>query len=183
MQRNNETKTIGSLIEASVFADNLKKDKMQEVIKQSTVFSFWSDIAGKKFKDLSIPYLIKGSNLYVAVKSPVILQELSLNKKLLINKVNSYSLPLGIKIVNIVFDYKKFDEINFSKMDNLIEDRPLWYSNCELEKVNLDKDFEQKILNSISKIKFLDASQKQKLAKKIFLTYKAKILGKINIYE
>ncbi len=179
MYKNNDIQTIGSLVESSIFAKGLDNDKMRSVIKHSTIFSFWSDIAGRKFENLSVPYAIKAGVLYVAVKSPVISQELLLNKKLLINKLNSYSLPLGIEIKDILFNYKKFDEFSSVKTDEFVEDKPVWFDEDELNKISLDTACEKEILASISKISFLNDLQKQNLIKKIILIKKAQKAQKI----
>lgn len=175
MQRNNEIKTIGSLIDSSVFACGLSSDKMKNIVKQSTIFSFWSEIVGKKFEKISVPYRITAEVLYVAVKSPVVSQELSLNKKLIIMKINSYSMPLGISISDVVFNYKKFDEVSSVNMSHLPDDKIVWYNNLDLDKILIDKEFEKEICDVISKIGFLTDNQKNNLMRKILFLQKAKI--------
>ena len=110
MKKNNKTVSISDLINSTVFGDIVKEDKMSFVIKQTTVFSFWEDIVGKKFVKYTKPYVIKSSKIFVSVKSPVIIQELNLYKTKLLKKINSYSIPLGIEIKDIVFDYKNFED-------------------------------------------------------------------------
>ncbi len=184
MQRNNETKTIGSLIDSSVFASGFNSDRIKAIVKYSTIFSFWSEIVGKKFEKISVPYLIKAEVLYVAVKSPVVSQELSLNKKLIMTKINSYSMPLGITINDIVYNYKKFDEVSSQDSTVLTDNELIWYNNIELDKILIDKNFEKEIFDAISKIRFLTDTQKNNFARKILLLQKAKIakmLGKSHI--
>ena len=49
MKKNNETTSIGDLLNSTVFGEIAKSDKMNLIIKQSTLFSFWEDIVGIKF--------------------------------------------------------------------------------------------------------------------------------------
>ena len=177
MQKNNETLPIGLLIKSSVFAQSLNDTKLQSVIKHSTIFSFWGEIAGKKFEKISIPYLIKGSVFYVSARSPVIIQELSLYKDILIKKINSYSMPLGIEIKKISFSYKNYDEIVANNIpQNYPEDETVWYNQNDLDKVELELD--KKISAAINNIKFLSDEQKKELIYKINSNYKAQYLRK-----
>ena len=181
MLKNNETLPIGSLIDSSVFAQSLKSGRFQILIKHSTIFSFWGDIVGRKFEKYTIPYAIKNSVLYVSAKSPVVVQELSLNKKVLIKKTNTYSMPLGIKVKDIVFNYKNFETLSSkASEENYVEDSLIWYKDDELKNHQIDNDIVGEIEKSVHKINFLNEEQKQKLIQKIVLNQKAKMLRKID---
>ena len=106
MRQINDTSSIGDLIDTSVFCAK-KNSKINHVVKQSTIFSFWKNVVGQKFVKFTKPYNIKYSKLYVSAKSPVVVQELSLYKAKLIEKINSYSKPLGIEIKDIIFIQRK----------------------------------------------------------------------------
>ena len=174
MKKINETKSISELLNTFTFGDNLSKGKsFSDTIKQSTLFSFWSDIAGAKLSQYTKPDKVKYQKLYVSAKSPVIIQELNLNKQQILSKLNSYSNALGIKIKDIVFDYKKYSENKNEEFppDNL----PEFFKNEALDEIEVDKAFEENIKNSIDKINFLSKEQKEKLTSEIIKTKKAEI--------
>ena len=168
--RENATLELGSLINKIVFAAN--DGRKDDFIKHMTIFSCWKDIVGNRFSCFSKPYSIKYSKLYVSAKSPVIVQELSLLKKKLIEKVNMYSKPLGIEIKDIIFDYKKFE---VEKKEELIGDEAEYFSENELTDIKIDSSFEENITKNIDKLSFLTEKQKNNLKKQIINTQKAKI--------
>ena len=177
MKKINETSTIGSLIENSVFAQALGGEKMRSVVKHSTIFSFWEEVVGKKFFKFTKPYAIKYSTLYVSAKSPIIAQELTLYQKTLIKKINSYSMPLGVEIKKIVFNYKNFDDMTAKKpFDAQIEDKPVWINDEQLLNVEVDNGSIEEIKKNIEKIRLLNDEQKKTLIKKIIQNQKAKTL-------
>ena len=172
MRQINDTSSIGDLINSSVFGE--KKDrKINYVVKQSTIFSFWANVVGQKFTNFTKPYNIKYSKLYVSVKSPVIVQELSLYKSKLIEKINSYSKPLGIEIKDIIFNYKNFSATQ-TITEKGIEDKPIEIDKSRIEEVVVDSAIEEKIKAKIDKLKFLNEKQKENFIKKILSTYQVK---------
>lgn len=175
MRKDNKTSTISELLNSKTFKDIMKGDKLAFVMKQSTVFSFWNNIVGSKFVNLTKPYSIKYSKLYVSTKSPVVAQELSLYKNKIIRNINSYSMPLGIEIKDIVFNYKNFT-IQAPNAAKTKEDKPEWINNSDLSDIVLDENVERKIKENIDKIKFLNEGQKEKFIEKILTTYKARHL-------
>ena len=58
MKQNNETKSISELLNDSIF-NQTSQNKLNSVIKQSTIFSFWDNIVGAKFSKFTKPYSIK----------------------------------------------------------------------------------------------------------------------------
>lgn len=168
--RENATLGLGKLINKIVFAAN--NGRKDDFIKHMTIFSCWKDIVGKRFCEFSRPYSIKYSKLYVSAKSPVIVQELSLLKKKLIEKANMYSKPLGIEIKDIVFDYKKFE---IEKKDEIIGVEAQYFSTDSLKDIKIDSSFEKSIEESLNKLSFLDEKRKNNLKNQIINTQKAKI--------
>ena len=137
MKRFNKTATLKDLLEESVFNSSISKNKMNNVIKHSTIFSFWNSVVGLKFSNHTKPYAIKANKLYVSTKSPVVAQELSLYKLKLLNKINSYSKPLGIEINDIIFNYKNYNS-SVPETLNQKEDIPVELKEKEIDNVNLD---------------------------------------------
>lgn len=167
------TKSIGELISLSTFCEKINSKDITKVAKYSTIFSFWAEIVGKKFESISRPYSIKGAKLFVMAKSPVVIQELTLFKTALLKKINSYSLPLGIEIKDIVFDYKNFDKKDDTSSSDFIEDKPETITEQELLSIKTDSELVEKTKDSIEKLKFLPADKKEELLNKILLSYKA----------
>lgn len=175
MKKDNKTQTLAQLLNSEAFSKVMGKNKLNSIVKHSTVFSFWTNVVGAKFANITKPYAIKAKKLHVSAKSPVIIQELSLYKNKILNKLNSYSKPLGIEIDDIIFNYKNY---NISTPQTLSEkeDKPIWFKGEELEGIELDTQTKEKIAQNIEKIKFLNNNQKQNLITKIITNEKAKIM-------
>lgn len=173
--RTNKTNSISALLHSSAFGGMMSENKLNFVVKQSTIFSFWDSIVGSKFSKFTKPYSIKANKLYVSAKSPVVAQELSLYKTKILNKVNSYSKALGLEIKDIIFNYKNYTSTNPIK-SNAVEDKPVVIEKSTLNDIELAKENKEQIQKSIDKINFLDENQKQKLADKIAENQKARII-------
>jgi len=180
MKKINETQTIGELLNTSAFKEALGSADFERTLsslaKHSTVFSFWGDIVGKKFVPFTKPLSIKNKKLYITAKSPIIIQELTLFKDKLLKKINSYSMPLGIEIKDIVFSYKNYKEE--APVSNEIEDKPEEIQETEFDNIVLDEKTKEQLKSHISKIAFLSDEQKDKLLNKIILSQKAKLIRK-----
>lgn len=177
MKRDSKTQTLSELIHSSVFSQRDAKNKINSVIKHSTIFSFWENIVGAKFSKFTKPYSIKYNKLYVSAKSPIIVQELNLYKRNILNKVNSYSRPLGIEITDIIFNYKNYCAQNPIQQKG-VEDTPVWFEKKELQQVELDEEKKEAFSKNISKINFLSDEQKERLTEKILENEQAKVLQK-----
>lgn len=176
MKKYNPTTHIGELISKTAFGDMMKGNKMGAVIKHSTIFSFWNNIVGAKFSKFTKPYSIKYNKLYVSAKSPIIVQELSLYKAKILRNVNSYSMPLGIEITDIVFNYKNYCITTPETLSNQVEDKPVEITKEQLQTVSIDNSLQEQIKKNVDRIKFLNDEQKKNFADKIASTYKAKNL-------
>ena len=173
MKKHNPTTHIGELISKTTFGDMIKGSKVGQIIKHSTIFSFWNNIVGAKFANYTKPYSIKFNKLYVSAKSPVIVQELSLYKAKIIRNINSYSMPLGIEIKDVVFSYKNF-AVSTPETLKGVEDKPIQLTKSQIDTSKIDKEVEEGIKKNIDKIKFLNEEQKENFSNKIITTYKAK---------
>ena len=176
MKKHNPTTHIGELISKTAFGDMMKGNKMGAIIKHSTIFSFWDNIVGAKFAKFTKPYSIKYNKIYVSAKSPVVVQELNLYKAKILRNINSYAMPLGIEIKDIIFNYKNYSMDTPETLSNQVEDKPVQLSNSEVQSVEISSEVEDKIKANVEKIKFLNDEQKEKFASKIVSTYKVKNL-------
>ena len=176
MKKNNPTTQIGELLNKTAFGESIKGQKFGQIIKQSTIFSFWNNIVGAKFAKYTKPYAIKFQKLYVSAKSPVLVQELSLYKAKIIKNINSYSMPLGIEIKDIIFSYKNYAASIPETLSDYKEDKPVEITQNQLNELELDENIKEKLKTNIDKIKFLNDEQKDNFSKKIIDTYKAKLI-------
>ena len=163
MKKHNPTTHIGELISKTAFGDMMKGNKMGAIIKHSTIFSFWDSIVGAKFAKFTKPYSIKYNKIYVSAKSPVIVQELGLYKTKILRNINSYSMPLGLEIKDIIFSYKNYAADVPETLSNQVEDKPVQLSKQEIQSVQISSDVEDKIKSNVEKIKFLNDEQKELL--------------------
>ena len=155
-----------------------EKNACSNSIKKATAFGFWKNVCGPKFAKFSLPYDIKGNTLFVAVKSPQVMQELIFYKKELISKLSDYFLPLNIKIDEIRYDYKIWNKTvsnHFFKGDESL----FYYSSEDVKSVELNK-FEKeevlKVTNTISNTSCLNNGLKEKYVNNIINSIKAKKL-------
>ncbi len=177
MKRENKTQSIAQMFKSDVFCKLMGQNKLNSVLKHSAIFSFWSAAVGSKFACVTKPYAIKGARLYVSAKSSVISQELSLYKSKILNKLNSYSKPLGIELNDIIYNYKNYS-VSVPKMSENIGNLPHMLSIDDLDNIEISQDFKNSIAEKVKKIEFLNQTQKENLISKIITNEKAKIIQK-----
>ncbi len=91
---------IGSMMDNP----NLKK-----AITRTNLFKFWDSILPEKFKGKSRPFgMFPGGTMTVACQNPVVAQELSLHKIMLIKKFEPYAKSLKLRVIDLKFDPKKW---------------------------------------------------------------------------
>lgn len=160
--------SISDILNKDLFGSN-----KSAAIKYSTIFSFWGQIAGRKFLNSSKPVQIKGNKVFVTCENPYVLQELLMYKKVLLSKLKPYCEPLGVKIEDIVFDYKNWQNYTQSAVP---DDFPDFYDDEKLSGVAIEySEFEQAFLN-IDKSPYLNEEQKVKFKNRIIKLQKAKKL-------
>ena len=64
MKKNNPTSQIGELLNKTTFGEMIKENKVGQIMKHSTIFSFWNNVVGAKFSKFTKPYAIKFNKLY-----------------------------------------------------------------------------------------------------------------------
>ena len=96
--------TTGDII--SLMMDN---PQFKKALTRTNLYKFWDGILPEKFKGKSKPFgMLPGGVMSVACKNPVIAQELSLHKIMLIKKFEPYAKSLKIRITDLRFDPKKW---------------------------------------------------------------------------
>ena len=78
-------------------------------ITKMNLFKFWEGILPEKFKGKSRPYgMLPGGTMIVGCQNPVVAQEMSLHKIMLIKKFEPYAKTLNLRVVDLKFDPKKW---------------------------------------------------------------------------
>lgn len=165
----NEPLLISDILNNGLFNSN----KAKIALKCVTIFSFWGQIAGKKFEQSSKPYAIKGMKLYVSCENPYVMQELIMYKKILLQKLIPYTRPLEIVINDIVFDYKSWNE---HKKVPLPDDFPDFYTDERLLNIDICEDDFKNVFINIDNSEYLNDEQKRKFKERIIKLQKAKRL-------
>lgn len=89
-----------------------QKKEIKKAITRNNLYKFWSKVAGEKFAKNSRPYsMIKGNIMVIACKTPTVAQELMLHKTQLLVKFKPYVESLHIKLSDLKFDSKKWEEL------------------------------------------------------------------------
>lgn len=95
---------IDTVIESMMDNPQLKK-----AVARTNLISFWDKILPEKFKKRSRPYsMLPGGIMVIACENPVIAQELSLYKVILMKKFEPYLKSLKLKVSDLKFDPKKW---------------------------------------------------------------------------
>ena len=84
--------------------------QLKKAITRTTLYKFWDEILPQKFKGKSKPYgMLPGGTMTIACANPVIAQELSLHKIILLKKFEPYAKTLNLRVTDIKFDPKKWN--------------------------------------------------------------------------
>lgn len=99
-----------------IIGSMMSNPQLKKAITRTNMYKFWENILPDKFKNKSKPYsMLPGGIMIVACTNPVVAQELSLYKVMLIQKFSPYMKSLNIRVNDIKFDPKKWinnDTIN-----------------------------------------------------------------------
>ena len=83
---------------------------LKKAITKTNLYNFWDKILPEKFRGKSRPYsMISGYVMVIACKNPVVAQELSLYKIILLKKFEPYLKSLKMKVNDLKFDPKKWE--------------------------------------------------------------------------
>lgn len=91
----------------------LKQKEFKKAMTRTNLAKFWKSVAGEKFAQKSRPWGMLGSNtMIIACENAIVAQELLLNKSKLLEKFTPYTKSLKIKVEDLRFDAKKWNERN-----------------------------------------------------------------------
>ena len=93
----------------SVIQSMMDNPQLKKAVARTTLINFWDKILPQKFKGKSRPYsMLPGSIMVIACENPVVAQELSLYKIILMKKFEPYLKSLKLKVKDLKFDPKKW---------------------------------------------------------------------------
>lgn len=76
------------VILARLLDDMIRRKNWSKKIKQHTVFDLWPEVVGKDIAQRTYPYIIRGSILWIRVSDSVWMQQLHLQKPLILEQIN-----------------------------------------------------------------------------------------------
>ena len=92
-----------------VISSMMDNPMFKKGITKMNLFKFWESILPEKFKGKSRPYgMLPGGIMTVACQNPVVAQEMSLHKIMLIKKFEPFAKTLNMRVVDLKFDPKKW---------------------------------------------------------------------------
>ena len=93
----------------SIIADMMENPMLKKAVTRTNLYSFWDKILPQKFKNKSRPYsMLPNRVMVIACENPVVAQELSLYKVMLLAKFTPYLKTLNITVNDLKFDPKKW---------------------------------------------------------------------------
>lgn len=96
-----------------IISSMMDSPEFKKAITRTNLYNFWESILPEKFKQKSRPYgMLPGGVMSVACQNPVVAQELSLHKIILLKKFEPYAKSLNIRVVDLKFDPKKWTPEN-----------------------------------------------------------------------
>lgn len=93
----------------SVIDSMMDNPQLKKAVARTTLFNFWEKILPDKFKGKSRPFsMLPKGVMVIACENPVVAQELSLYKVILMKKFEPYLKTLQMKVCDLKFDPKKW---------------------------------------------------------------------------
>lgn len=89
----------------SILKENLKNLKLSDSIRVYPIWKKWKEVVGETIASKTHPDYISGKTLTVSVSHPVWMNELQMQKRTLLSKINS--LKLDFELEDIRFRLKK----------------------------------------------------------------------------
>lgn len=93
----------------SIIASMMDNPQLKKAVARTNLFNFWEKILPEKFKSKSRPHsMMPGGIMVIACQNPVVAQELSFQKIILLKKFEPYLKTLQMKVNDLRFDPKKW---------------------------------------------------------------------------
>jgi hypothetical protein len=95
-----------------VIGSMMDNPNLKKAITRTNMYKFWDSILPEKFKGKSKPFsMLPGGVMTIACQNPVVAQELNLNKIMLIKKFEPYAKSLKMRVVDMRFDFRKWEAV------------------------------------------------------------------------
>jgi len=93
--------TLEQFVKSSNLAGKLKKHNLSKV---------WGQVVGKRFESRSYPATLSNKILRVACENAQITSELTLSKRMIMQKLHPLAEAIGLDIQDIMFSHKIWNE-------------------------------------------------------------------------
>ena len=94
----------------SIIGTMMDNPQFKKAVARTNLFNMWDKILPEKFRQKSRPYsMLPGGVMVIACENPVVAQELSLRKILLLQKIQPYLNAMHMKAADLKFDPKKWE--------------------------------------------------------------------------
>ena len=95
---------------SDIIGSMMDNPQLKKALTRTNLYTFWDNILPEKFKGKSKPDGMRpGGVMSVACQNPVVAQELSLHKIMLIKKFEPYAKSLNLRVMDLRFDPKKWE--------------------------------------------------------------------------
>ena len=95
-----------------IIGSMMDNPQLKKALTRTNMYKFWDSILPEKFKGKSKPYgMLPGGVMTVACQNPIVAQELSLHKIMLIKKFEPYAKSLKMRVIDLKFDPKRWEAI------------------------------------------------------------------------
>ena len=92
-----------------IIGSMMDNPQLKKAITRTNMYKFWDSILPEKFRGKSKPYgMLPGGIMTVACQNPIVAQELSLHKIMLIKKFEPYAKSLKMRVIDLKFDSKRW---------------------------------------------------------------------------
>ena len=94
-----------------IISSMMDNPQLKKAITKTNLYKFWDSILPEKFRGKSKPFgMLPGGIMTVACQNPIVAQELSLHKIMLIKKFEPYAKSLKIRVQDLKFDPKRWNQ-------------------------------------------------------------------------
>lgn len=95
-----------------IIGSMMDNPQLKKAITKTNMYKFWDGILPEKFRGKSKPYgMLPGGVMTVACQNPVVAQELSLHKIILLKKFEPFAKSLQLRVLDLKFDSKKWESV------------------------------------------------------------------------
>ena len=95
-----------------IISSMMDNPQLKKAITKTNLYKFWDSILPEKFKGKSKPFgMLPGGVMTIACQNPIVAQELSLHKIMLIKKFEPFAKSLKIRVQDLRFDPKRWEAV------------------------------------------------------------------------